>query len=207
MMSKSKKVLLMVAGLCLIITGTLASSGLTNRKPDDQEKKRIIREIENSPDQFLKVAANEDCPMKIIDAKVKEVPDHIFSRLTGTVARTTRVITVPDITLMNTSDKTITGMILFIRDPKTLQARGLQPHKMSVRPGESYNVGRARWSGEEKITTTDATGQARTQRIPRGMDSEKQWLNFALREDFYITVGQVTFEDGSKWQIKSGDAK
>jgi hypothetical protein len=36
------------------------------------------------------------------------------------------------------------------------------------------------------------------------MESEQYWLTFAERSDLFITVGKVSFDDGSGWLIKEG---
>lgn len=43
----------------------------------------LIRQIEASPDQTLKVAGNEGCPLQLVEARVKEIPASLFTRLTG----------------------------------------------------------------------------------------------------------------------------
>jgi hypothetical protein len=170
---------------------------------DQRAENAALEQIEKSSDRPLRVVGNDDCALRIVEARVKEVSGTHFTRLTGRATDLEVVSTVPEVELMNTSGRTITGFAIAIRDPLSRTTRTLVQLKVSVAPGETYIVKREHFVNPEKMMVANESGVRQTLVKPQ-MKSEKLWLQFAKRSDIFITVGRVNFDDGSAWMIKEG---
>jgi hypothetical protein len=174
---------------------------------DHQDKAAIIRQVEASPDQSLRVAGNDDCPLRLVDVKVKEVPAALFTRLTGKVTELATVASVPEATLVNNSGQVVTRFFLALRDPQTRTTRGILQSKIALKPGDSYTISRDHFAEPEKITVLNADGTTGRKQVVPGLDSEKKWIQFASRSAIFITVAQVEFADGSSWSLKEEEGE
>ena len=163
-----------------------------------------VQQVENSTDQPLRVLENNDSPLRIMDAKVKEISGPDFTKLTGQQTSLTAVCTVPEVHLLNSSAQTITAFILALRDPSSKNTRTIVQTKVSIAQGETYTMPRQAFITPEQISTVDNKGQIKTHFGQPDLRSEKYWISFARRADLYVTVARVTFQDGSKWTIKEG---
>ncbi len=169
-----------------------------------RDKTDIAKPIDESPDQLLTILGNDDCPLRIGEARVKEAPGHLFTKLTGKVTHLVTISTVPEVTLLNTSGQTVVRFYLMIRDPKSQTTRGLLRGNVAIRPGESFTVKREDFTGSEKLATGDQKGEVHLTRVDPGLNSEKRWIEFAARADVYVTIAKVDFENGDSWIIKEG---
>lgn len=164
-------VFLSVAGL--ILTVKIASQ----RTMD--EKSTLMTKVEKSADLPLRIIENQDAPLRVIEARSKEISAADFTRLTGAETKLPSVSSAPQVTVQNTSDKTILSFMLVVRDPdaRIMRSRGVR--QLSIPPGGKFTV-----PANHK------------------MDSEKYWIPFSARSNFYVTIGAVTFDDGTRWLIK-----
>lgn len=195
---------------CLIgllgITGVFLSLRTNSQQlqvSNEKEKNEMVERIEKSADQQVRVLENNDSPVRITETKVKEITGSEFTRLTGKTTDLATVSSVPEVKVINNSGKTVTGFILAIRDPKSRTLRTFSPYKVSMAPGETYTVRQDQFVISGKTTVADDQG-VRQELIKPKMDSEKFWITFAERSDFFVTVGMVFFEDQSKWMIQEG---
>jgi hypothetical protein len=168
------------------------------------EKSEIARQVEASPDQPLRILGNDDCPLKLVEANVKEVPAALFTKLTGQVTDLPNVSTVPEATLVNTSGQTVTRFFLVVRDPDSSTTRVVVQNEIALKPGDSYKVTRDHFAEAKRVTTTGEDGRTQHRLIMAGMDSEKKWIQFASRSAIFITVAKVEFNDGSSWTVTEG---
>jgi hypothetical protein len=74
---------------------------LTASKGSDNE----LQQVENSTDQALRVVENDDSPLRILDAKVKEIPGPEFIKLTGKRTELPAVCSVPEVKLLNSRQR------------------------------------------------------------------------------------------------------
>src|SRR5215212_10768179 len=74
----------------------------TSKIIDDQ-----FQRIERSPDQPLRAVENDDSPLRILEAKVKEISAPDFTQLTGKQTSLVTICSVPEVRLLNSSSKTI----------------------------------------------------------------------------------------------------
>lgn len=169
-----------------------------------KEKNDLLKQVENSPEQALKIIGNDDCPLKLVEATVKEIPDTLFTKLTGRTIDLPTVCSVPKVMLVNTSQKTITGFVLAVRGPEVRATRGLVQKKIMIAPGQTYIVKRNHFVNSEKLTVVDKNDQVGNMMTP-DMNSEKYWIHFAQWSDLFATIGLVDFEDGSSWMLKEDE--
>ncbi len=201
----------MILFACCLVFSFLAAGPILSVKTNSQqlqvanqkEKSDLIEKIEKSADQTLRVLENNDSPLRIVETKVKEITGSEFTRLTGKTTNLLTVSSVPEVKVVNNSGKTVTGFILAIRDPKTKNLQTFSPYKVAIAPGENYTVRQDQFITSEKVTVADDKG-VRQEIIRPKMDSEKFWITFAERSNFFVTVGMVHFEDKSKWMIQEG---
>lgn len=203
-------ILLSVVALGLTIRGNNGVTQTANRRVQESSRAELIdvvRQIEESPDQALTIAGNTDCPLRISDAKVKEISGASFTRLTGRVTDRDTVVSVPEVSLVNTSAQTITTFFLAIRDPKSQITRGIVQSEIAIKPGESYTIRRDNFAGSEKVTLSNDKGQTHQTDVAPGLLSERRWIQFAGRSDLFVTIARVDFENGDSWVIKEGEVK
>ncbi|HEY1403796.1 MAG TPA: hypothetical protein VGB05_06700, partial [Pyrinomonadaceae bacterium] len=101
-----------IAGCSVLACSALAlnvnhNGNQSSHASNNQDKHAVVRQVEESPDRSLRVAGNDDCPLRLIEAKVKEVPAALFTRLTGKVTDLATVSSVPEATLVNNSGQTV----------------------------------------------------------------------------------------------------
>lgn len=185
----------------LLLVVTLALSAKTQRKRQEilhqKAEDGAVEWIEKSADHSLQILGNEDSPLKIVEARVKELSGAEFTRLTRRTTDLDAISSVPEVELTNTSGKTITGFVLAVREPVSRTTLTHYERKVSVAPGETYVVRREHFvSSDQKVITGD-DGKTRQVAVQPNLDSEKYWIQFGRRPDVFITVGIVKFDDGS----------
>lgn len=205
----NRKTVSIACGFVLLLSTVALSLNIKShsqrlRGSDDKEKIKLIKQVEESPEQPLRILGNDDCPLRITEAKVKEIPSHLFTKLTGRVTDLATVASFPEATLVNTSGQTVTRFFLAIREPESRTTRGMVRSNIAIKSGETYVIKREDFAEPEKVTVAGENRHIRHALIIPGIDSEKRWIQFAARPDFFITIVKVDFEDGSSWMIKEG---
>jgi len=202
----NRKTIVVACGLLLSLSTIAVALNIKaiNQQAQDSAREDALKQVNEAPDQLLKVVGNDDCPLRIVEAKVKEVPGPLFTKLTGKTTDLVSISSAPDVTLLNTSGQTITKFMLIVRDPKSRKTRGVIQHDISLRPGDTYVINRELFVTPDKIMTDDAKGQAKQTLVNPGIKSEKGWIEFSARPDLFVTVALINFEDGSSWEIKEG---
>ena len=200
---------IVIAGsIIMVVFSVLAYAGLNRQKTMTQEKSNIIKNLETEPDQLLRVIGNDDCPLRIVNARVKEVSNHTFEQLTGSKAKASRVMSAPEVNLVNVSGKTITEFTFFMRNPNTKSMRMYTPNARSIAAGEVLKIPREHFGGADRVTSLGKDGKFTQKLVQTDFTSEKKWLNFGSRDEIYSSIGKVTFQDGTTWLIKEeGDVK
>ncbi len=163
-----------------------------------------LQQVEKSTDQPLRVVGNEDSPLRILEAKVKEISGPDFTKLTGRQTSLPTVSSVPEVRLLNSSAKTITGFVLVVRDPASKSTRGVIQNKVEIAQGETYTAPRKSFLRSEWVSDVDKEGGLKSRFASQDINSEKYWISFAGRSDLFVTVARVSFEDGSSWTLREG---
>jgi hypothetical protein len=194
---KNNQKIILIAG-CFV--ALLAMSVFVIGKTTDKEitlsdnQKEVIAQAEQSQDLSLAVVGNSDSPLRISETRVKQISAFQFSQLTGKRTNLAFLSSVPEVRLTNVSQMPVTSFILVIRDPKGKKTRMLIQGKISIPPGETYIVKRQHFIKPEFLQNKNVPFEL-------GMNSENFWIEFAPISDVYVTIGQLTFSDGSLWKI------
>jgi hypothetical protein len=159
---------------------------------------------EKSPELALRVFENADSPLRILNAKVQEISAAAFTKLTGQKTSLDTVCSVPEVQLLNSSGKPITGFVLVVRDPASKTSRGIVESSVSIGQGETYTAQRQAFVRPEWTASKGTDGQITSRYAQRDMNSDKFWLSFARRSDLIVTIARVNFQDGSTWTVKEG---
>jgi hypothetical protein len=170
----------------------------------DAAADNLSQQIEKSADQPLRVLENDDAPLRVIEAKVKEISGSEFTKLTGKKTDLLAVCSVPEVRLLNSSGKTITQFVLAVRNPASKTTRGIVHSQLSLAPGSTFTVGRQFFVRQEWTSTLEPGGQVKVSRERPEISSERYWISFAERSQLFVTVGEVEFQDGTRWRVKEG---
>jgi len=150
------------------------------------------------------VLENGDSPLRVSEARVKEISGFQFTRLTGKTTDLPLVSSVPEASLVNSSGKTITGFVFVVRDPESKVTRGIIQNRVSIAPGQTFSVIRQAFLKSESVTMAEANGQIQQKLVQADMNSEKYWMPFADRSRLFATVAKVSFQDGTVWRVQEG---
>lgn len=186
------------------LTLSVKTSSQRTQTLKGKDKADLVERIEKSADQPLKVLENEDSPLRVSKASVKEISGEDFTKLTGKTIDLLNVASVPEANLVNNSDKTIVAFAFAVRDPETSTTRTVVQRKVSIAPGGTYSITRGHFLRPEKTTEASSDGLVIKDFAIPGMESEKFWMTFGDRAGMFVTVGHVTFDDRSTWKIKEG---
>lgn len=204
----TRKIILFACCFVLVLfavalTLNVKTSSQQLQVPSQKDKEALLKQIEESTDYPFNVDDNENSPLKITNAKVKEISGAEFTKLTGKTTNLTTVTSVPEIQLMNVSDKTIKAFFVAVRDVKNKSVRGFTQFKVSIAPGETYTVHREHFSNPESVSVSDENGVRPSLNQPK-LDSEKLWLNSEKSPDVFTLIARVLFEDNSQWKVEEG---
>jgi hypothetical protein len=206
-LASSRKTVVFACFLVLLLSAFALAIGMqtkSQKRINQKVKQELLEKVAKSPEQPLRVVENDDSPLRIVQAVVKEAEGSDFTALTGKTTSLAAVPSVPEAKLMNTSGKTITSFAIAVRDPHTRSIRGFVQRAVSIAPGETYTVERQHFLNPEKITSPGGARGFSQKLVQPKADSENYWISFARRADLFITIGRVQFEDASSWTIKEG---
>jgi hypothetical protein len=200
--SKSRIFILLAIAVLLSIVVVVIAQKATNRSPlpvsdSTPENKKIIEVIDSSPDFDLRIKQDEDAPMKILSAKVKEISAADYRLLTSNQTELQNIVSVPEISLKNVSDKTISDIMLIIEDKTTQKSRGLLIKEQKILPGTLYKIAPQGYIKEEVVSSVDESGKS-VSSTKEVKANPRYWMSFADKNQIEVRIG-VTFEDGTKW--------
>ncbi len=195
---------LTAAGVAVMVLLCFAAFTLLRGKAAQEQAGQAARlnRIEALPDQFLPISAAPDEPLRVIEARVKEIPAADFATLTGQTARSAFVSTVPEARLLNISGKKITTFIVAIWNEQTRTSRMLKRYNLSINPGETFLLTRAQFVPPKSVTQVDAAGRATQRVVTPGYESTDKWVNLGGRNELSFRVGLVRFDDGTEWRVQ-----
>ena len=162
----------------------------------------LLNRIDALPDQFLPILAAPDEPLRVIEARVKEIPAADFATLTGQTARSAFVSTVPEARLLNISGKKITTFIVAIWNEQTRTSRMLKRYNLAIKPGETFLLTRNQFVPPKSVTQVDTTGRTTQRLVTPGFESTDKWVNLGGRDELSFRVGLVRFDDNSEWRAQ-----
>lgn len=185
----------------LSMVGIVVAQNLRTKGPVDP----LVEQVKKSPDRSLGIYQDDDTPLKILEANVKEVSAADYEKLTGEKSEFQTVISVPTARMVNVSDRTVTAVMVNIFDPVSERGKGIYMRELSIRPGHTFIVTPENFVKQEVKTSVDENSRL-VSTVNEPMKSKKAWLPFADRSQVHVRIA-VDFEDGTKWfnQSQRGD--
>lgn len=203
--SQKRRVIAVIAILCVLVLVSVALGRTIRARMQSSstraKKDALVEQVENSPDSSLTIEQDQDAPLKILAANVKEISQADYERLTLTKSDLLTVVSAPEVRLLNVSNKTVSRVMLIINDVSAQKSTGISMRNLSIAPGTAFTIGRENFVKPETLTTVDERGQANSTPA-HPMKSKNFWLPFPDKSKLHVRVG-VEFDDGSKWYNKN----
>jgi hypothetical protein len=208
---KAKKIVLksnQVIGICsvvLLITGIAVGLGITrNSTESSQANQQVIANLQNSSEVSLAVDNSESAPVAIQTAGVKEITGEVFQQLAGLYPKSAKYITVPSVTAINNTNKTITAVVMVLTDNRSNEHDGLWMTALSLEPTQSLSISPMDWAQPRKNMLhkyIEQNGEVREDKSDPTINSPEMWLA-GSSSDFSISIGMVEFSDGTRWMTQ-----
>jgi hypothetical protein len=176
-----------------------AGAETAGQQKSAQQKKALIDRIRSLPSNDVPSIDPVGLPLHIVSASSREIPKLVFREITGEASHQRTMSTYPEITLVNTSQKTITGFTILMKNNLDSMGHAIVMKRVSIAPGATYLLPSAKWPKPEKVTTERDGKFVSVVKIP-GLDSPKAWLPGSA-SDSKVVVGMVTFSDGTTWTV------
>jgi hypothetical protein len=189
--------------ILLLVGVAVAQSYRTLNRTDflNKENDVLVEQIKKSSDFLLAIQQDDDAPLKILEAKVKEISPADYEKLTSEKSDFQTVISAPEVKMVNVSDKTIKRVNLNIHDHVAKHGKGLMMRELTIRPGESFSIVPGNFVKGQTITSVDENGKLATS-TAEIVKEKKYWLPFPSKATLVVRVS-VEFEDGSSWYNKN----
>ena len=193
-----------VAAVALITLSVLPSRGAGQntqtslRSSDQDSEKRIVRIVNRHRDLPITLNNNNEAPLFIQDALVKQIAESEHRRLTGVSKDSAEYVSFPTVRLINNSDNRITGFTLFLKNNRTGHTHGFKVWRTVVEPHGDYSISPNEWISPEKLTRVADDGQTTTIKKRVNFDSDKLWLP-ARAGELALELMEAEFENGAKW--------
>jgi hypothetical protein len=168
---------------------------------NERQKRKIIKKIKASQSLQIYSDNSQGSPLYIQEASVKEISGDDFTKLAGETSKNLKQATFPDVTLVNSSGKTIRSFAIAVKSSVDKPKSGyiLLKNKLSISPNSTFSVALSEWPKAERGSIQKGDRFIYGLRRP-GLDSAKSWIPGAA-SDLSVTVGFVEFEDGTRWMI------
>jgi hypothetical protein len=192
------------AAMLIAVVVTVGVAVARNPTNSSQSNQQVITNVQNSPEIPLAVDNSESPPVGIQIAGAKEITGEVFQQLTGLSPNSSQYITVPNLTLLNNTNKTITAVVLALEDNRSNEHDGLFLTGLSIAPAGQFAVAPMDWAVPrknmlKKYVTQGSDVQADTSEPT--ITSQEMWLAGSI-SNFSITIGRVEFADGTAWMTQ-----
>lgn len=195
----------LIIGICsvvLLITGVAVGLEITgNLTGSNQANQQVIANLQNSSEIPLNVDNSESMPVAIQTAGAKEITSEVFQQLTGLYPKSSKYITVPSATVVNSTNKTITTVVLVLTDSRSNEHDGLWMTALNIEPTRSLSISPMDWSQPRKKMLhqyIEQNGEVGEDTSAPTIASPEMWLAGGI-SDFSISIGMVEFSDGTRW--------
>jgi hypothetical protein len=200
-----KKSFLIFLTAFTLLTGIVTVNAAIGATSNEQQKKKIIRKILASPAVQIYSDNSRGCPITVHESSVKEITSEDFTVLSGETSKNTGQATFPEVTVFNSSDKTIKSFAIAVKSAadKPKSNYFLLISDLSIPPNSTYKIVSTQWVRGEKVWVQKGDKFVPAFRQP-GLDSAKSWLPGAA-SDLKVTIGIVEFTDGTRWMISQDE--
>lgn len=208
---KAQKTILksnLIIGICLVvvlITGVAVGLGITGRSTESSHaNQQVIENLQNSSEISLAIDNSESAPVAIQTAGAKEIASEVFQQLTGLYSKSSKYITLPSVTAINNTNKTITAVVLVLTDNRSNEHDGLWMTALNIEPTQSLSVSPMDWAQPRKNMLhkyIEQSGEVKEDKSDPTINSPEMWLAGSIN-DFSISIGMVEFSDGTRWMTQ-----
>ena len=185
----------------LSLSGLITVEAQTDEGLTQRQKRKMVKNIEALNEAPVNSDNSQGGSLIIQEASVKEITGADFTILSGEPSRHSRHSTFPNVTLVNSSGKTIKSFGIAVQSAvdERKTAHGLIKYNLSIPPNDIYKVASKEWPRAERLTVEKKGRFVNVLRQP-GLDSPKSWIPGAA-SDLKVTVLYIDYEDGTKWRI------
>ncbi|MGH9850202.1 MAG: hypothetical protein ACREBD_10120 [Blastocatellia bacterium] len=170
-----------------------------------QPSSALLKKIKDDPGLPLITSTSLDAPAMITEALSREISSVDLRNLTGIDAGAASYFSFPEVKVLNTSGKVITIFSVILQIKNTGRFYGFQPSRLKLEPNESYVIKPNYWVSSQKVRVTTRTrsegGQVEKVNRDLDFDSPEMWIPGRV-SDVSLTIGGVTFSDGTDWKVK-----
>jgi hypothetical protein len=164
----------------------------TAKATANQQRADLLEKVKRAPSVLNSFENASDTPLIILNSNSKEISKDDYHGLIGLTSTSDTLVSFPDVTLVNNSNKAINSFILLLTNRKSKSMPFLKASGVNIQPNSTYIVSASRWVRWDK----------QSNRAP-DLDSEKMWL-LGSATDLTVRVAQVVFTDNSKWVMEDG---
>jgi hypothetical protein len=191
----------LVSFIVAALTGSVTLNAQTVASSNERQKRKILKKLKASEAVQIYADNSQGSSLYIQEASVKEIAGDDFAILAGEPPRHFRQATFPEVTLFNSSAKTIKSFAIVVKSAADRPQSGhvLLKNSLSIPPNSAYAVASSEWIKAERVSIQEGNKFENRLRQP-GLDSAKAWIPGAA-SDLKVTVGLVEFEDGTRWMI------
>ena len=171
---------------------------------DDRQKQRIVKKLRAASPIPIHSQDLDGSPLHIQEATVREISGDDLSKLAGEAAKHPTQATYPEVTLLNTSEKTIKAFAVMVQSSADRPDSwyGVLKRGLSITPNAALKVTSPEWLQAERVHVHE-DGKFVNRLRQLGLDSPKSWLPGAA-SNLRVIVGMVEFDDGTKWTAPPG---
>lgn len=171
--------------IALALVGIVLAGSLKNNKKN--ETVTVAQDISkaefNNQQEFPLIAEqDDDTPFRILDVRSYLIPRTQYEMLTGLRTELQEVVSAPNITFQNVSDKTIVSVGIIINDKEAKTKFGMYIRQQSIKPGQNFV-----FRSENFVPVSENPAK-----------NPKFWLT-AKDKTKVVVRAVVYFDDGTMW--------
>ncbi len=160
----------------------------------------LLGKVKNDPGLPLTIDMSPGTPVMITESLSREISDVDFRKLTGLDADSASHFSFPEVKVLNTSGKVITGFSLVLQK-NSGRFYFVKHSKLKLEPNDSFAVKPNHWVSSPKVNIrTEGDKVGKISRV-LDFDSPEMWIPGRVSDASLIIVG-VKFSDGTEWKVK-----
>jgi hypothetical protein len=193
---KSKYQALHLLIVMVIFGGLFLHQAISAQQPSSP----LLKRLKDDPGLPLMTNNSLEAPVTITEAVSKEISSADFRNLTGVDANSALIFSFPEVKILNTSSKVVTGfsLVLQIKDPGKFYF--VRPSQLDLNPNDSHEIKPNQWVFSPKVNVRTEGGIAK-KNVPRDLDSPELWVA-GRPSDASLFIVEVKFSDGTEWKVK-----
>ena len=162
----------------------------------------LLEKVKNDPGIPLTIDISPETPVMITEAVSREVSGEDFRSLTGIDAGAVSYFSFPEVKVLNTSGKVITGLSLILQIKNSGRFYGVAHSKLKLEPNDSFVIKPDNWiSAYPKVNIRREGDKVEKVNRVLDFDSPEMWIPGRV-SGVSLWIGGVTFSDRTEWKVK-----